>query len=231
MLQQVELASTFFNKFFQLATTNFVVWHCLRWVVIRASTLLNLQRNNVALQVAAICCSYYFTFIRAKLTRPRTFCARATGSIEENPKWPIYKGKFFWQIGPLSRDRARILYLIILWAELTLHKAVEIAVAMETAAKDMLRMRDKESEVNQLRKKPERGDKSCYRCGNTSHDPFDCRFKYEKCRNCGKTGHIHKVCRSKRTHRNSNQREIETSMWLTLMKKTPAAKKNSWLVL
>ena len=30
-------------------------------------------------------------------------------------KWRIYKGKFFCQIEPLSRDRARILYLIILW--------------------------------------------------------------------------------------------------------------------
>ena len=34
--------------------------------------------------------------------------------FEENPKWQTYKGKFFCQIGPLSRDRARILYLIIL---------------------------------------------------------------------------------------------------------------------
>ena len=41
---------------------------------------------------------------------------------------------------------------------------------METAAKDMLEMRNKESEVNHLRKKPGRGDKSCYRCGNISHD-------------------------------------------------------------
>ena len=35
--------------------------------------------------------------------------------LEDNPKWRIYKGKFFCQIGPLSCDRARILYLIILW--------------------------------------------------------------------------------------------------------------------
>ena len=61
-LHQVELASTFFNKCFQLATTYFVAWQCLRWVVIRATMLLNLQCNNVALQVAAICFSYYFTF-------------------------------------------------------------------------------------------------------------------------------------------------------------------------
>ena len=61
MLHQVELASTFFNTFFQHATTYFVAWQCLRWVVIRPTTLFNLQCNNVALQVVAICCSYYFT--------------------------------------------------------------------------------------------------------------------------------------------------------------------------
>ena len=32
------------------------------WVVIRVTTFFNFQRNNIALQVAAICCSYYFTF-------------------------------------------------------------------------------------------------------------------------------------------------------------------------
>ena len=47
--------------FFQLAATNFVAWQCLRWVVIRPTTLFNFQCNNVALQVAAICCSYYST--------------------------------------------------------------------------------------------------------------------------------------------------------------------------
>ena len=62
MLQQVELASTLFNKFLQLATTNFVAWQCLKWVVIRATTHFNLQCNNVALQIGAIFCSYYFTF-------------------------------------------------------------------------------------------------------------------------------------------------------------------------
>ena len=43
---------------------------------------------------------------------------KQTVIFEENPKWQIYKGKFFCQIGPLSRDRARILYLIILCSEL-----------------------------------------------------------------------------------------------------------------
>ena len=58
-------------------------------------------------------------FIRAKLARPRTFCAKANGNFEENPKWRIDMGKIFCQIGPLSRDRARILYLIILWVVVT----------------------------------------------------------------------------------------------------------------
>ena len=38
-----------------LQQRNYVEWQCLRWVVIRPTTLFNLQRNNVAWQVAAIC--------------------------------------------------------------------------------------------------------------------------------------------------------------------------------
>ena len=43
---------------------------------------------------------------------------KQTVIFEENPKWWIYKGKFVCQIGSLSRDRARILYLIVLWPTL-----------------------------------------------------------------------------------------------------------------
>ena len=56
MLHRVELASTFCNNKFCCVTM------FARWVVIRPKMLFNLQRNNVALQVAAICSSYYFTF-------------------------------------------------------------------------------------------------------------------------------------------------------------------------
>ena len=42
---------------------------------------------------------------------PRLFVQKQTVIFEENPKWRIYKGKCFCQFGPLSRDRARILYL------------------------------------------------------------------------------------------------------------------------
>ena len=46
MLQQVELAFTFFNTFFQRAITNVVAWQCLRWVVIRPTTLSNLATQQ-----------------------------------------------------------------------------------------------------------------------------------------------------------------------------------------
>ena len=46
-------------------------------------------------------------FIRAKSALPRTFCAKANGLFEGNPKWRIFiREKFFCQIGPLSRDTA-----------------------------------------------------------------------------------------------------------------------------
>ena len=50
MLHQVELASTFFNKFFQLAATNFIAWQCLRRVVIRPTTLFNATMLRSKLQ-------------------------------------------------------------------------------------------------------------------------------------------------------------------------------------
>ena len=52
---------------------------------------------------------------KGKISLPQDIVQKQTVIFEENPKWRIYKGKCFYQIGPLSRDRARILYLIILW--------------------------------------------------------------------------------------------------------------------
>ena len=47
----------FFSKFFSTCFKFFS--KCLRRVVIRATTLFNVQRNNVALQVEEICFPYY----------------------------------------------------------------------------------------------------------------------------------------------------------------------------
>ena len=51
----------FFQNIFIFSTCNNKLCCVTMLEVIRATTLLNLQCNNVALQVAAICCSYYFT--------------------------------------------------------------------------------------------------------------------------------------------------------------------------
>ncbi|XP_033740319.1 uncharacterized protein K02A2.6-like [Pecten maximus] len=95
--------------------------------------------------------------------------------------------------------------------DLTYDKAVDLSVAMETAARDTTELRGSIS-VNKIHKQnggklklktfPIQGmqqnkyTKTCYRCtGN--HDQKDCRYKGETCYKCGKRGHIKKACRGK----------------------------------
>ena len=87
--------------------------------------------------------------------------------------------------------------------DLSFAKATEIALAMETAAKDTLELRGKkELEVDRVEKQEKfeedrrRLKFNCYRCGADSHVSSECRFRNEKCRKCGKMGHIQRVCRS-----------------------------------
>jgi hypothetical protein len=97
-------------------------------------------------------------------------------------------------------------------ADLSLSKASEIALAMETAAKDSQELQGKpeSTKVNKLlpgknkteqvtqQKCPEKPKTPCYRCGAESHNSSECGFKNENCRKCGKSGHIQRVCRSSR---------------------------------
>ena len=62
MLCKVDPSSTFYNKYFQLATLKFVSWKVEHGVVIRATTLFSLQCNNVARQVERKCCPYFFSW-------------------------------------------------------------------------------------------------------------------------------------------------------------------------
>jgi hypothetical protein len=97
--------------------------------------------------------------------------------------------------------------------QLTLNKALEICVAMETASKDAAELQSKNgfASVNKIQAKPvhhkRQGKKTqkpdtnmtkCYRCGKDGHSPQDCYFKDTDCRKCGKTGHIERVCRGKK---------------------------------
>ena len=97
-------------------------------------------------------------------------------------------------------------------SKLKFSKAVDIAVAMETATRDATEIH---SEFRQekplgldkltLNRPSNRMDNIpppsvCYRCGANAHVASECRFKKEVCHKCGKRGHIQRVCRAPQTH-------------------------------
>lgn len=94
--------------------------------------------------------------------------------------------------------------------ELTYEKAIEISVAMETAARDAteLQAKHKTQDVHKLQARPKtnfstgarygQSNTRCYRCDNTGHLPTNCRYKDITCHSCGKKGHIKRACRSKK---------------------------------
>lgn len=95
--------------------------------------------------------------------------------------------------------------------DLTLDMAYDIAVSMETVAKDAIQLQTKnmgECSVNKFHTKPKDRTQSCFRCGKNSHDPTECWFKDKDCRQCNKTGHIQKMCKSKQSDNKSYQRKI-----------------------
>ena len=92
-------------------------------------------------------------------------------------------------------------------AGLTLKKAIDISVAMETAAKDTVELRNSYSEapVHRLhaRRKPQPPQRKlntpkCYRCDGQGHYANECRFKEAICHKCNKKGHIKKACKGKK---------------------------------
>ncbi|XP_030586939.1 uncharacterized protein K02A2.6-like [Archocentrus centrarchus] len=91
---------------------------------------------------------------------------------------------------------------------LTLNRALEIAISMETAAKDAGELQGKYTEPRSVNKmRMQRNDKSqtCYRCGKKSHDAANCWFKDKECLQCNKKGHIQKMCKSKQYDKKKNK--------------------------
>ncbi|MCG8032935.1 MAG: DDE-type integrase/transposase/recombinase [Candidatus Thiodiazotropha taylori] len=93
-------------------------------------------------------------------------------------------------------------------ADLTLKKALDMGVAMETAAKDATELQSTQHEAtvhkvskgrrSELRLKQKSPKKPCYRCNGTNHTPDKCKFRDETCHACSKKGHIKRACLSKK---------------------------------
>ncbi|XP_056012602.1 uncharacterized protein K02A2.6-like [Ostrea edulis] len=91
---------------------------------------------------------------------------------------------------------------------LTLQKAIDIAVAMETASKDTQELRDKQVSVNKLSHQHNYQQKTdtpqpskCIRCNGKNHASADCYFKDAVCRKCNNKGHIKRACLTKGKHK------------------------------
>jgi len=98
--------------------------------------------------------------------------------------------------------------------ELTLAKALELSLVMETADKDtatlkigatgtsadpVLRILATAGRGRRTHKNPSKGHASnvtCYQC-HGKHLVIACRFKEAQCHSCGKKGHISKACQGK----------------------------------
>ncbi|XP_060063527.1 uncharacterized protein K02A2.6-like [Ylistrum balloti] len=113
--------------------------------------------------------------------------------------------------------------------DLSFDKAVDIAVAMETAARDAVELQAKHKGLSvhslksknpkfssrnqkssqQNKPKVSSHEKPCYRCTRPGHDPQKCFFKNEKCNQCGKVGHIKKACR-REVHTEKNGKKVHS---------------------
>ncbi|XP_062620772.1 uncharacterized protein K02A2.6-like [Saccostrea cucullata] len=103
-------------------------------------------------------------------------------------------------------------------AELTFTSATDIAVAMETAARDATELQSKHSpsaSVHKLHAKKKshgyggtsgkytpKGGKSCFRC-NGDHNPQSCYYRDKECFKCHKKGHSKHACRSQKKNKMS----------------------------
>ena len=120
--------------------------------------------------------------------------------------------KFGANLNELLRDRivcgtsdTKIQRRLLAEPKLTLKRALDLAIAIETSEKDAFDLQKSKLPVENVIHKlddtvrdPKRQNivYKCSRCDGR-HSPTQCRFKEAKCHACGKIGHISRACRSK----------------------------------
>ena len=100
--------------------------------------------------------------------------------------------KFGASLNDLLRDRIvcgindeNIQRRLLAEKTLTLDSALDIAVGMESARKNVTELQTPVQKPTEVYKVT---TTNCYRCGNSDHAPDCCRFRHVKCLTCGKTG-------------------------------------------
>ena len=102
--------------------------------------------------------------------------------------------------GLKSKNR-NIQKVLLTKKDLTVHKAVEIAVSMEAAEIETSAFPTSSGTVNKVK-----GDtKECWRCGKVNHTPENCFYKGVECHRCLERGHLGRRCTKSRQRSRRDQ--------------------------
>ena len=83
-------------------------------------------------------------------------------------------------------------------SSLTLHSAIDIAMASESAANSCKVLGEAAAPPNSLMEVQHVSEDRCRGCQSDRHPYNKCPFREKRCFNCNRTGHISKICRQRR---------------------------------
>lgn len=148
------------------------------------------------------------------IIRSRVRCWIKEAGTELQLQSALEEALWDWLVCGMRSQRAQ--RRLLAEPDLTLDKALEIALAMEAAEKNMHQLNNSELTVQWVSApKPSKSGRShtagtssprvivrgqpiqqqlCFRCGNPKHKANKCRHKDTVCHSCYKVGHLAKVC-------------------------------------